>query len=366
MKVLRVYHSGVVASWRRREAELRRHGAEVVLVSAVAWSEGGNVVDLGTADDADIVPARTWGHHPYVFVYDPRPIWRALRRSRFDVLDIHEEPASLATAEVLLLNWLARGPRPLVCLFSAQNIEKRYPPPFRWLEKIALRRARAIHTCNEESGRILRRKGFEGVIADLGLGVDVARFGPALEPRPQAPQTLRIGYVGRLEPFKGVDVLIEAVALVPGSELLVVGDGPEHAALARHVAERGLAARVRFRGYAPLEELPGLYRSLDALVVPSIETPAWVEQFGRVAVEAMASGVPVVASDSGALPEVLDGAGLLVPPGDPVALAEALARLRDAPGERERLAQAGLNRARYFSWSAVAERQLALYDEMVS
>ena len=102
------------------------------------------------------------------------------------------------------------------------------------------------------------------------------------------------------------------------------------------------------------------------LAVPSLETPAWIEQFGRVAVEAMASGVPVVASDSGSLPEVLADAGVLVPPGDAAALAGALERLRDDRSERTRLADAGRRRSSYFSWPAVAERHHALYEEMLA
>ena len=81
-------------------------------------------------------------------------------------------------AEVLFLAWLARRRGARVCFYCAQNIEKRYPPPFRWIERAAYRRAVAAHTCNDEAGRVLRRKGFSGVIRNLGLGVDVDRFAP--------------------------------------------------------------------------------------------------------------------------------------------------------------------------------------------
>ena len=107
-----------------------------------------------------------------------------------------------------------------------------------------------------------------------------------------------------------------------------------------------------------------LYRSLDVLAVPSLTTPGWVEQFGRVAVEAMACGTPVVASDSGALPDVVRGAGLLVPPGDAAALAEALARA----GTDERLSatmrREGIARAREFSWDRIGETYVELYESM--
>lgn len=114
-----------------------------------------------------------------------------------------------------------------------------------------------------------------------------------------------------------------------------------------------------FLGHLPEEELPAFYRSVDVLAVPSLPTPTWLEQFGRVAVEAMASGVPVVASDSGALPDVVGGAGVLVPPGDAAALRSALLGFDDDAAVA-RLREAGLVRARECSWEAVAEQ----YDEL--
>ncbi len=186
VKVLRIYHSGVVAAWRRREAELARRGAEVVLVSPVAWNEGGEVVELGTADGAEVVRARTWGRHPYVFVYDPRPLWRALRGPA--------STCSTSTRNRRASPWprcscwpawpvVGRGSR---CASSApQNIEKRYPRPFRWLEQPGPAAGRR--------GAHLQRRGRSDPApqglqrassSNLGLGVDVDRFGPA--PRPRA------------------------------------------------------------------------------------------------------------------------------------------------------------------------------------
>ncbi|MCU0309550.1 MAG: glycosyltransferase [Acidimicrobiales bacterium] len=361
MKVLRIYHSGVVAAWRRRDAELAARGMDVTLVSARRWDEGGEVVELGDAD-AHVVGARTWGTHPFTFVYDPRPLWRALRSSGAEVIDVHEEPASLAVAEVLVLARLAGHGRTPVCLYCAENTEKRYPWPFRWFERRALRRAVAVHTCNDEAGRILRRKGFSGEVVNLGLGVDVERFAPTAPPRDGAPMV--VGYVGRLTERKGVGVLVDAVAAVEGVELVVVGDGPDRAAVEARVARLGLGDRVRVVGYADHDALPGVYGGFDVVVVPSLATPGWVEQFGRVAVEAMAAGVAVVASDVGSLPEVLGDAGVLVAPGDVEVLAGALAELRDDPGLRAALAAAGRERARHYSWAAVAGRQAELYAGM--
>jgi len=302
--------------------------------------------------------SRTFGNKPNLFVYDPRPIFRLLRSERFDLIDAHEEPCSLAATEVLLLRWLARSRAP-VTLYSAQNIFKRYPLPFRWMERRALRAAAGIHVCNTVAGDITRRKGFTGTVEMLPLGVDIERFHPELPPSTE-PGALRIGYVGRLDAHKGVEVLIDAVAGQPGWTLHIVGDGPTAADIGRHAAPCGV--QVTISGFVPTEDLPDVYRSFDVVVVPSLETPSWTEQFCRVAVEAMASGVPVVASDSGALPEVVGDAGVLVPPGDASALRRTLAELASDPARRAMLGQAGRDRSRRFAWASVAENQHRFYD----
>lgn len=367
MKVLRVSHSAVVTAWRERERALRRDGVDVHLVSARAWDEGGARVLLEPLPGEAVTGARTLGGHPALFVYDPRPLWRLLGE-RWDVLDVHEEPFALATAEVLALRWVRRavdrargravGPAAPYVLYSAQNLDKRYPWPFRWFERRALRGAAAVSVCNAEAGRVVRRKGARGVVETIPLGVDPDVFRP---PAARAPRTGRavVGYAGRLAPHKGVDVLIDAVAADDRLELRVAGDGPARDALRERA--RTLGDRVRFVG--PLDEhgLAAFYRGLDVLGVPSRETPGWVEQFGRVAVEAMACGVPVVASSTGALPDVVADAGVLVPPDDPPALRDALVRVVTDPALAATLREAGQRRAAACSWEGVAERYRDLY-----
>ncbi|OLT21854.1 group 1 glycosyl transferase [Ornithinimicrobium sp. CNJ-824] len=365
MRVLRLFHSGVMTAWRARERELRRLGHDVRLLSARRWDEGGAVVTLRPdpgEKDGDVVPVATVGHHPALFAYDPRPIWRALGE-RWDVLDLHEEPFAVSTFMSLGMRTIRRNRAPYA-LYSAQNIDKRYPVPFRWWERWTLRHARALIVCNNEAGEICRRKGFPGVPDVIPLGVDVERFSPADRRPPVADAPVQVGYVGRLAPHKGVDVLLDAVAAHPELELTVVGAGPQEEELRQRPDEPGLSERVRFAGAATQEELPGLLQGMDVLAVPSLTTPGWVEQFGRVVVEAMAAGVPVVASDSGALPDVVGEAGLLVPEGDPAALGEALLRVGREPGLWERLHQAGLERAQECSWERVAQRYDEVYRRM--
>jgi glycosyltransferase involved in cell wall biosynthesis/GT2 family glycosyltransferase len=359
LRVLRIHHSSVLAAWRGRDRALRQRDVDVTLVSARRWNEGGRDVPIEDGDDF-VAPIRSFGSHPYTFLYDPIGLWRVLRSRPFDVIDVHEEPASLAATEIQVLAWLA-GARAPFCLYSAQNIEKRYPPPFRWLEKVALRRARGVHTCNDEAIAILRRKGFRGLAVNLGLGVDLDAFRPPEEGRQPGRH---VGYVGRLERYKGVEDLLDAVGRLEDCRLTLVGEGPLEDELRRRVADRP-ELQVTFLGFVGQEDLPALYSTFDVLAVPSRATPTWIEQFGRVAVEAMACGVPVVATRTGALPEVVGAGGVLVDPGDPGNLAAGLRSVLDDSELASMLRRAAVEHASQYSWDAIATQQRELYRLMV-
>ncbi len=363
LRVLRISHSGVVTAWRQRERELRLIGCDVVLVTAQRWEEGGATVSCEVGGDGFVVPVATLGRHPNGFVYDPRPLWRLLGSGHWDLIDLHEEPFGLAVAEVLAIRWL-RAPRVPFVVASAQNIPKRYPPPFRWFERLALRRAAGAYTCNIEAGRILASKGLTGGWTLLPLGVDTGRF--RCGQRDPPADRIKVGFVGRLIRHKGVDVLILAAALDERITVQIFGDGPELGALTALVAELGIGERVTFCGFVSEQRIPDVYRDLDVLAVPSVPQPGWIEQFGRVVVEAHASGVPVVASSSGALPEVVVPPSQLVRPGEPGDLADALTRYLDEPGLWERAREAGLAGAERYSWPRVASTQLALYRQSVA
>jgi glycosyltransferase involved in cell wall biosynthesis len=158
---------------------------------------------------------------------------------------------------------------------------------------------------------------------------------------------------------------MEAISGIPEATLEIIGAGPEADALVSLSKRLGLADRVTFRGFVDQRDLPDVYRAFDVVVAPSRPSPGWREQFCRVAVEAMASGVPVVVSDTGALPEVVGEGGVLVTPGDADALRAVLRRMLDDPDLWERTRRAAVDRAPGFAWSAVAEAHNALYDEVM-
>ena len=242
MRVLRVSHSAVVDAWRERERAVARRGVEVRLLSAAAWDEGGSRVALVPRSGEPVEGVGTLGSHPALFLYDPRPLWRALGEE-WDVLDLHEEPFALATAEVLLLRAL-RGRRMPYLVYSAQNLDKRLPAPFRWLQRRVLDGAAAVSVCSAAAGEIVRRRGFPGRADVVPLGVE----SPQTAPRELRARGRTIGYAGRLADHKGVDVLLEAVAGLSDTELVVAGAGPAQTALRDRASRSDLAGRVRFLG----------------------------------------------------------------------------------------------------------------------
>jgi glycosyltransferase involved in cell wall biosynthesis len=173
-----------------------------------------------------------------------------------------------------------------------------------------------------------------------------------------------VGYLGRLHWEKGLAVLLAAVAGLPGVQLLLVGDGPHRAEIIARAAELGLLDRTRFVGAVPRPDTPGYLNAMDCLVVPSLTTRRWKEQFGRIITEAALCALPVVGSSSGAIPEVVGPGGVIVAEGDVPALAGALAALLADPAQRRALGAAGRARALgTFTWSQVARQRLALYRD---
>lgn len=193
------------------------------------------------------------------------------------------------------------------------------------------------------------------------VGVDVECFRPAVSPR--VPGRI-VSVISADVPLKGMSILVDALSALPReswSELVVVGT--PRAATEKRLAEAGLVDRVSFRSGISDDELAALVGSAQLLVIPSL-----YEGFSIPAIEAMACGTPVVASDVGALPELLsDGAGRLVPAGDPGALAGALGDVLASPQEAARMGLAGRQRAAStYSWPAVARATADVYAEVIA
>src|SRR5215212_7955780 len=167
-------------------------------------------------------------------------------------------------------------------------------------------------------------------------------------------------FVGRLAPQKGVDTLVSAAALIenPSARILLVGDGPERPALEREAERIGVGDRVRFLGFLAHDRLPAAMAHADVLALPSV-----YEELGTVLIEAMWAGLPIVASRTGGIPDVIeDGVnGLLVPPGEPEALARAIDRVLADRALANRLSEGAQKRGKDYDWEVLAGRVLQVY-----
>jgi glycosyltransferase involved in cell wall biosynthesis len=201
-------------------------------------------------------------------------------------------------------------------------------------------------------------------------GVVVEDFAPAREPAAPPGGGHVVLSAGRLVWEKGHQDVMRAIALLHRQgrtevRLLVVGAGGERGRLERYAAELGLAAAVEFREAVPYDAMPAVYASASCLVLASLPTMHWEEQFGMVLAEAMAAHLPVLAAASGAIPEVVGKSGDLFAPGDWVGLADALAAgpLAGRPGARRAPEPERLER---FSSQAAAARLRAAYDALLA
>jgi len=229
---------------------------------------------------------------------------------------------------------------------------------------------RVLATSSEEVFELLRLGVDPRRVTVVPCGVDLSHFTPGGPAEPRGAQRRRIVAVGRLVERKGFGNVLEALGSLPDTEAVLAG-GPERGALGadpqarrlRALARRlGVADRVELRGRVARAELPALLRSADVVVCAP-----WYEPFGIVPLEAMACGVPVVASAVGGLTDtVVDGVtGLHVPPRRPVELAAALLPLLEDSERRRRLGAAGAHRARErYGWDRVAAATLRVLREL--
>ncbi|HLF28390.1 MAG TPA: glycosyltransferase [Anaerolineae bacterium] len=299
----------------------------------------------------------------YHLYFYPR-IARQLDALRPDLIHIDEEPYNFATYHLLRI---AKRLSAKTVFFAWQNLNRRYPFPFNLIERAVLRRADACIAGNHASARVWRAKGFQGPIRVIPqFGIDPEIFSP--DPGEPRNAVFTMGYVGRLVREKGLDLLLHAAAKLPGEwRLEIVGSGPRRRALIQLADRLRVRERVTFHPWLPSAQLPSRYRAFDVLVLPSRSKRNWKEQFGRVLIEAMACGVPVIGSTCGELPHVVGDAGLIFPEGEVAALHARLDRLRQDAGLRRDLAARGRPHVlQHYTQKQIAAATAQVYREVMA
>jgi glycosyltransferase involved in cell wall biosynthesis len=368
-RLLTISHSYPVALNRRLAAELSRAGDGQWQVTAVSPRHyHGDLRDVTLERIADepnsLRPVDAYGtRSPHLFFYGAS--LAAMLREGWDVVHVWEEPFVVAGAQIAA--WL---PRRVPFVFStAQNIRKRYPPPFAQFEQFVLRRSRGWIAYGQTIARVLGDlPGYrDRPCASIPLGVDVEAFRPDPALRAEARRRLGwadagppvVGYLGRLVPEKGVSLMMTALDAARSPwRALMVGGGPMESEVRAWGVKQG--DRVRFVPAVPHDEVPLYLNAMDVLCAPSQTLPRWREQVGRMIIEAFACGVAVLGSDSGEIPFTIGDAGLVLPERDANAWTEALGALLDDGARRRDLSARGRQRAlSEFAWKVVAGRTLA-------
>jgi glycosyltransferase involved in cell wall biosynthesis len=355
----------LVGSYQTKLEAIAAHdGVKLAVVVPPVWEDpaGPQVLERSHTEGYRLFVDLLRFNGDYHLHYYPRLPDR-LDQFKPDILHMDEEPYNLAT-------WMgvrqakARGIRTL--FFSWQNINRAYPPPFRWMEQWVLRHVDYAVLGNEAAVEVWREKGYRGPCRVIPqFGVDPSLFHPPA--RRDGGRTFTIGAAGRLVAEKGLDILLRAAAGLPGVwRIHIAGDGPEKASLERLALDLGIAERVIFDGAIPSLQMPAYLRELDVLVLPSRTLSRWKEQFGRILVEAMASEVAVIGAASGEIPNVIAEAGLVFPEGDAEALSRCLARVLQEPGLRDSLGARGRERVlQYYAQDQIAAATVDVYRSLV-
>lgn len=271
-----------------------------------------------------------------------------------DVLHINEEPWSFVA-----LQFASLGKKFL--FYTKQNIMKHYPPPFNFNEKYVFYKSSCAASVGVTSKEILIKRGYNKKIWIVPHFVDTDVFNKkevnGLKNELQIHSPI-VGYVGRLNTAKGIELLIEAQKKL-NFNLLIIGGGE----LEKKVA----SSKNRIIGWVPHDKLPYYLSVMDILVLPSITTKNWREQFGRVLIEAMACKVPVIGSNSGEIPYVIGDAGLIFDEGNIDSFCDKIKLLIEDNKLKKELSERGYIRVmENFSKKVVANKIYNIYKWMVN
>ena len=373
-RLLTVGHSYVIGVNRRLADEMARAGAGAWDVTCVAPQR--YYADLGWAaferapgESCHSLGVSAYGTRmPHVFAYGPD--LRSLLRERWDVVYAWEEPYVVAGYQIS--TW--SPPESVFTISTLQNIRKRFPPPFSWLERQTLGRADGWIYCGQSAYEAQKdKRGYANKPSRLGpLGVDVKLFRADPAARRQVREELGwdaegppvVGFVGRFVPEKGLDLLMRVLDRVRAPwRALFIGGGVVEPEIRAWM--NGKKDRVRIVT-VPHDRVPPYLNAIDLLCAPSKTRKNWREQFGRMLVEAGACGIPVIGSDSGEIPFVIADAGIIVGEDDETTWTARIEELLESPDRRREFGQRGLARAHdTYAWPVIARTYLGFFEELL-
>lgn len=363
--------AGLDSSHERHQALASLPGAHLHVLGPRHWIENGRETIWHPAGDCLYTAhaGSMFGKDYYARAGYYSGLCRAIRRSQPEIVQLLEEPWSISALQTALAALLF-APKAKILFYTWENIYRPWIYPSRasrlyaTIDRFLHSRSTAAVCATEGAERVLRKKGYSKPIRVISYGIPGFFLDESAEIQRLEPQ-FTVGYIGRFLRMKGIDLLIEAIAALPDVRLVLAGSGEDESSFRDLCQQRGIADRVKWRPPMPERMVPEFLRQLDVFVLPSRTTDGWCEQLGRAAIEAMACGIPVIGSSSGAIPEVIGGAGLLFDENSVQSLVEKIKQLRNCAPERNRLRHAGRARVQErFTWNRFAGEIYAFYETL--
>jgi len=383
MKILFIWHAAADPNNRSILSEaLAYPGIDITVVATRVledrlsnWRLDRTIVERNrrTGSVMRVVPAlailpRSLGYH-----FHPG-LPRLIKSTAPDIIHVHEEAASLSAVEAAFWRRLL-APQARLVIHPYQNVRVDYRWPWPPLERFVLAAADAAVAGNPGAARVLAGRGFRRPVYTLRtLGAHAheftARRGGQLRTSIKKGMPI-IGFSGRIFSGKGLHILLPAMALMKHrAQLLVAGEGPKLPEARALAVKLGIADRVTWAGRINPGRMADLYSSMDIFAAPTIDRPAdmpdWREQSPRAHIEAMLSGLPIVASNGGENAWTVGSAGIVVRQGDPRGLAKALDRLCASPSLRRKLGNRARARATAnFTWKVAARGLVSIWGKIM-
>ena len=366
MKVLIIGHNFVVRENQKRiDYLLSAHkDISIKLITPKWWYENTQkfYLERKQCNDFQIIPAQTifTGNNTLSFYISK--LFSTIIEFKPDIIEVFEEPWSLTLFQITLIKRIFRIKAKLIC-YSAQNICKTFPFPFNFIEKQNFKKLSAIHVCSKGVQEVLLKKQYLGMISIIGLGLDLDAYTFKEQIK---TNIIELGFIGRIVESKGIFDLLEAIAKIENCHLRICGNGPDLGKLQAYISSNQLSNKVTILGAQNREGVINFYHSLDLLVVPSKTTQTWKEQFGRIIIEAYATGTSVLGSTSGSIPEIIGEFGLIFEEGN---IADIISKIKIFTDDytlwsnKKKAARDWV--FSNFSWSTVANQFYNLYKAVL-
>ncbi|NJK36725.1 MAG: glycosyltransferase family 4 protein [Oscillatoriales cyanobacterium RM2_1_1] len=389
MRILVASHTYIVDLNREKLRALAQlePGIEVVVVVPKRWRPGGvqnKIIDSELVDEGNfkVVPISNFSHNNQGLLTFGWDLVKLLKAFRPEIIQVEQGSKALTYSQFIFLNQLLNL-KAKNLFFTWWNLPYDLKFPASLIESYNLKNTDGIVVGNQDGADVLQKRGYGGPIKVMPqLGVDERLFKPNPQPELKAelgitPDEFVVGFVGRFVPEKGLLTLAKALGSLPAKnwKWILLGRGELQEQLLKIATETGIQERLVLIESVPHDQVQRYINLMNVLVLPSetdekfktLTSSGWKEQFGHVLIEAMACRVPVIGSDSGEIPYVIDQTGLIFPEGQPEKLRDCLAQLMENAQLTEQLAQKGYERAmKKYTNQAIAQELLDFYKSLES